>query len=218
MHPLSDPTQLDQWIAQLQRINAQGALSRRHSNNQRTTTDIHEDAQRMLKGLQTPFRIDFEWQGVNCVLIGCLQSIGEGHAIAPDQIVIPHLQALNQRLLPTREEGEWQRKTIPLHQDAKRLLRILGAYFRAQKLRCRWHWQTFNYALIYCLSGKEHLIGACQAIHPWTIPSDSGIAHIADSDANSLHRLDLTQHYTVIFNPLMVERTTPRNTRSPPGS
>ena len=160
MHPFPNLTQLDQWIARLQQINTQGALPRQRHNNQRTTTDIHEDAQQILKQLQQPFHIDFEWQAVNCVLIECLRSL-ECKTIQPDRVIIPHLQALNHRLLPLRADGG-ERKTIALHREAKQLLTLLRPQFRAPKFRCRYHWQTFNCVLIHCLGGNPRLMRACR--------------------------------------------------------
>ena len=166
---LLSSVQMAYWIARLQELNQQTILPRRRSDNQRTTTDIHEDAQQMLKELLVPFRelpwsasrISYEWQCINCVLIGCLRHLRSGCSLQPDAIVIPHLQSLNHLDLPP---GRGDRKTVALHRDTKRLLILLRPHFETPYFRCRWHWRTFNLALVRCLSGNERLIAVCRDV------------------------------------------------------
>ena len=154
------PQQLERWIERLQQINQQEALPRRGSNKQRTTIAICAESQQMLKHL---YKGEIEWRAVNRVLIGCLQFILEDRRLQPDLFVISRLQQINQRVLLSREDGD-ETRVIPVHKEAKALLTLLKSEFNSQEGRCRWHWQTFNHALMRCLNDNDRLIAACSAV------------------------------------------------------
>ena len=146
--------ELESQIELLEQENRKHSLPRTYENK-RTTFSVHKTVHEMLRRLEPLFAEECDWRSVNCILIECLRFLKRGDELRSDAIVIPYLERLNHRRILL--EGEFDK--IAIHRSANAMMWQLKPHFG-----CMRNWQTFNCALMCCLSSNERLIVACREV------------------------------------------------------